>query len=115
MGNTGNAGKVFSDETRQKMKEARVGRFSGAQSPRAKGILRIDTGNNKILGIYPTAKQASDELGINQGSLSMAAQGKIPSAGGYYWLFMKDNRGVNEIGEVVKRNKKETKDKDESK
>ncbi len=97
-----NAGKVFSDETRQKMRDARVGKYLGANSPRAKGILQIDTSNNKILGIYPTAKQASDELGINQGSLSMAAQGKIPSAGGYYWLFTKDNEGVNEIGKVIK-------------
>ena len=55
-------------------------------------------GINKISGLiveFPSAKEASRQMGISQGSITMCCQGKgYKSAGGYYWHYASDSEEV---------------------
>ncbi len=96
-----NTGKIFSEETRAKMSKAKKGKYKGEKNNRAKTLLKIDPETSKILEIFITGVQAEEETGILRSSISQAAQGKIPTAGGFHWMFGMDNQGKNEIGMIA--------------
>ena len=55
-------------------------------------------GINKISGLiveFPSAKEASRQMGISQGNITMCCQGKrYKSAGGFYWHYASDSEEV---------------------
>ena len=58
------------------------------------------TGINKVSGLileFPSAKEASRQMGISQGSITMCCQGKgYKSAGGYTWQYSDSEEVANE-------------------
>jgi group I intron endonuclease len=68
-------GKHLSDETKQKISEAK------------KIPVYQYTKNGELVGIWKSATDASEELGINQSHISACCHGKVKSAGGYIWSF----------------------------
>ncbi len=93
-----NSGKVFSEETRQRMSAAKKGKYVGANSPRAKAVLQLDVNTMRIIKEWPTAVEASETLGILRSSISGAAKGRLPTAGGFRWMFAEDNQNDNDVG-----------------
>ncbi len=93
-----NYGKTFSDETRERMSTAKKGKYTGSNSSRAKSILQIEVNTGKIIAVFDTAVEAEKETGTLRSSISQAARGNIPSAGGCGWMFASENEGSGEIG-----------------
>lgn len=54
-----------------------------------KPIVQYDK-NNKLIGIYESAKQASELLGINKTHISNVCRGKRNFCGGFRWVFLED-------------------------
>lgn len=65
-----------------KMQEA--ARINGATTKRK--IIQYDLQGNFIKE-WNSQKEASSQLGINQGSISNCCKGKAPTVGGYVWKF----------------------------
>lgn len=54
-----------------------------------KPIVQYDK-NNKLIGIYESAKQASELLGISKTHISNVCKGKRNFCGGFRWVFLED-------------------------
>jgi hypothetical protein len=86
-------GRVFSEETRKKLSEQRVGEKKGMwgkkQSKKCieskyKSIIQIDM-NDNVVKIWPSFKSVTDTLGINRNNIRMVCNGKRNTAGGFKW------------------------------
>ena len=75
-------GKNFSEEHKQKLSEAK----KGENHPRAKCVAQYDL-NGNIIKIWDYAKQATEELGIDNSSIIKCCKGKYKSAGGFIWRY----------------------------
>lgn len=60
-----------------------VHRF-GNSNPNSKAVLQY-TKDGQLIKEWTCAKDASDELGINRGSIASCCNGKLKTAGGYVW------------------------------
>ncbi len=98
-----NSGKVFSDETREKMSLAKKGKRTGTESHRAKSVLMVDINTKKIIAIFGTGVEAEAKTGVARTSISQAAKGRLPTAGGQEWMFLKDNTNESVVGGIAKR------------
>ena len=83
-------GKHHSDETKQKMSEARKGKFVGENHPRAKRVVQYDKQGN-LIKIWDYAKQASKELNIDVASIIKCCKGKNKSCGGFIWRYYEED------------------------
>lgn len=70
-------GKKHSEETKEKIRQARVG----------KKIAQFDKEGN-LIKVWDYAKLASDELGIDQTTISRCCKGKQKTASGYIWKYL---------------------------
>lgn len=61
-------------------------KWNGASNPKAKKIVQYDKQGN-LIKIWDYIRQASEELGINEKSISACCRGKYKSAGGYIWKY----------------------------
>lgn len=52
-----------------------------------KPILQIDKNTGEVIKEYPSIKDASKQLGIDQSQISKCAKGKEKSAGGFIWRY----------------------------
>ena len=75
-------GKHHSEETKQKISEAKKGK----NNPSAKRVAQYDKKGN-LIKIWDYAKKASEELGIHNQSISACCKGKYKSAGGFIWRY----------------------------
>ena len=89
-------GKHLSEETKEKIRQARLGTThteetkkklseatKGNNNPRAKFVLCIETGQ-----IFSTAKEAAKWAGVNNSCLCKACNGRIKTSGGYHWEYI---------------------------
>ena len=83
-------GKIFSDESRQKMSEKRKGKHKGKDNYNAKKVYQYNLDGN-LIKIWDCAKQASEELNINQNCISKCCHNKIKTAGGFIWSLCEMN------------------------
>lgn len=86
VGNKNNLGNKHSEETKQKMREAKI-ISNGAKA--AKSVIQFDKTHN-IIKIYPSVMEAHRKTGIPQCSISLVCRNKQKSSGGYLWKFEKD-------------------------
>lgn len=106
-------GKHLSEETKQKMSEAKKGKFTGENNPmygkyhteesrqkisqakkgknapQAKRIIQYNKQGN-LIRVWDYAKQVTEELGINHGNIISCCKGKLKSAGGYIWRYAEE-------------------------
>lgn len=64
-----------------------------------KKISKPVIGINKVSGLiveFPSVREASRQIGINQGSITKCCQGKEKSAGGFYWHYADSEEVANE-------------------
>ena len=64
-------------------------RPTGKDCPNSKRICQIGL-NGELIKIWSCATDASNELGIDQSSISMTCKGKRKTAGGFVWVHEKD-------------------------
>jgi hypothetical protein len=74
-----------SEETRQKMRDAKIGIYDGASNPGAKAVICLETHD-----IYGAATVASEQTGIGANNICRCCRGERKSAGGYRWKFVYD-------------------------
>ena len=55
-----------------------------------KQIVQLSKKNNKFIAQYNTIIEASKITGINRQDIGSCCRGKIPSAGGYHWMYLED-------------------------
>ena len=77
-------GKHHSEETKRKIKENHAD-MSGANSPSAKRVICIETGE-----IYQTMIEASVKTGIYKSGISKCCRGVQKTTGGYHWKYYED-------------------------
>ena len=86
-------GKTKSDETKRKMSESHKGLFVGAENPRARAVICLETGQ-----VFTTAKEARDCYGIKgRSAISGCCKGNTKSAGKHpitgiklHWMYYED-------------------------
>ena len=94
-GGDGQAGRIPSTETREKMRQKKLGRKNGPHSETWKQ--HISAGHNiPVLCvetdiIYPSAKQAQQETGILATSINNCLKGRTKTAGKFHWKFVKNS------------------------
>lgn len=74
-----------SEETRQKMRDAKIGIYDGVNNPRAQAVICLETSI-----IYGAASVASEKTGVNKTNICQCCRGERKSAGGYKWKFIYD-------------------------
>lgn len=52
-----------------------------------KSVAQICTNDNKLIKVFASAKDASEELNIDKGSITKCCQHKRKTAGGYIWEY----------------------------
>jgi group I intron endonuclease len=68
-------GKQHSDSTKKKMREA---------SPKRQPVLCVETGV-----VYPSAREASRQTGVNIAGICLAIKGeRLKTSGGYHWEYV---------------------------
>jgi group I intron endonuclease len=79
-----------SEVTRQKMREAKIGIYNGANNPRAQTVICLQTRM-----VYGAASVASEKTGVNANNIRQCCRGERKSAGGYEWKFIYDTAHRN--------------------
>lgn len=79
-----NVGKKLSKEHIEKLKLKNIG-----NQYNSKPIVQIDN-NDLIIGVYDSAIQASNELGIDNSSIVKCCKGKRNSVGGFKWKYLEE-------------------------
>ena len=80
----------LSEETLQKMREARLGKPLSEETKRklsdahSKRVMCVETGV-----IYESVKQAAEAVGRNSTNISAACNGRLNTSGGYHWKHVK--------------------------
>lgn len=78
-------GKHFSEESKKRLSEAHKGKMTGADHPRARRVLCVETNT-----IYQTIAQAARETGILNTAICACLKGKSKSSGGYQWEYVSE-------------------------
>ena len=79
----------------------------GKDCPNSKRICQINL-NGELIRIWDCATDASNELGINQTSISMVCKGRRKTAGGFVWVHEKDydlNKNYSRTPQIKDRGK----------
>lgn len=77
----------FTNESLQKMRDAKKGLYLGSNNPAAKSVICLETGK-----IFPTTKSAAAFVNVSRGTISSCLSGRCKTAGGYHWKY------VDELG-----------------
>lgn len=94
-------GKCHSDESKQKIKEARARQIFTDEAKekqieaRKKPIVMMDKSLN-FIKIFGSAKEAGGELGIDPPGITKCLKGKIKTAGGYKWMYETEYNGLKD-------------------
>lgn len=81
-----NKGKKTPLEIREKQKQAKIGKYTGAKHWNSKKVVNLETGK-----IYNSFGEIARELNIKNGSHIVAVcKGKKPSAYGYHWAYVEE-------------------------
>lgn len=83
-----------SEETRKKMREAKIGIYNGVNNPQAKAIICLNT-----RAIYGAIVVASEKTGISASSIGKCCRNERKLAGGYQWKFIYDT--IRKNGEII--------------
>lgn len=89
-------GKQLSEETKQKMSEAKQGDNNpnhgkfGSECPNSKRVAQYDKQTHELIKIWDSIIDVERELGINQGNISKCCKGKRKSAGGFIWKYVEE-------------------------
>lgn len=67
-------------------------KFLGADSPKAKAVMMFDM-NGKYIKSFGAMSEAQKETNIDYGSIVKVCRGQRKSAGGYYWQYLKGEKG----------------------
>lgn len=92
-------GRHHTEESKEKIRKALAGNRNtkcGKEHHNAKAIKQYDM-DGCLIRIYDTAKEASDETGVQRSGICCSAKGKIKSCGGYIWLYVKDELTLDEL------------------
>lgn len=85
----GMRGHKHSEETKEKMRNAAIGRpkayMKGAKNHRAHSVLNVDTGL-----FFETIKEASEKYNCNRIGITRCCQGKQNLCGGYRWAYREE-------------------------
>ena len=84
-----NKGKKYTDVQRGNISRSLIGKYTYAKNPNAKPILQL-TLNDDVIKEWDCVKSAAQTLGINQNSISLAANGHHKTAGGFKWRYKKE-------------------------
>lgn len=80
-----------SEATRQKMRQAKIGIYDGANNPNAKAVICLETKD-----IYGAATIASKQTGISANNICQCCRSERKTAGGYKWKFVYDTTRKDE-------------------
>lgn len=78
-------GRTFSPEHCRKISESKRGKYTLADNPKAKRVRCIETGK-----VYACMKEVTNELGICNHNISSVCAGKLKTAGGFHWEYVKE-------------------------
>ena len=82
-------GKPFSEEHKQKLSEAKRGKF-GSEHHSSKKVAQYDKQAHELIKVWDSMHDVERELGINHSSISECCKGKRKSAGGFVWEYVED-------------------------
>ena len=71
------------EESLNKMRNAKKGKYVGSLNPHAKRIMCIETGE-----VFDYAKNAAEKMNINISCISNCCSGRNKTAGGYHWKYV---------------------------
>ena len=76
--------RVFSDEAKEKMSEAKIKAktFQGENNPKAQKVICIETNQ-----IFNTIKEAAIFMKVTPGGISKACRGEQKTSAGYHWRY----------------------------
>lgn len=74
-------------ETNKKKIKSRISASIASNKSRVKPILQIDKISGAIIKQWDSSADACRELGLDNSSMSMCANGKLKSTGGYIWRY----------------------------
>lgn len=80
---------INNDQNRRNRSEAHKGKYLLSENPNAKSVLRIEDGK-----IFPTIKEAAENVGITYFHIGEVCNGKRKTAGGYHWQFVKETKNA---------------------
>ena len=78
-------GKHFTEEQKRKMSDKKKGLYDGAKHPRAYPIVQL-TLDGEFIKEYGCAKEAENELGINHRGIGRCVSGKLTKSHGFKWM-----------------------------
>lgn len=91
-------GKHLDAITKKKISDSLIGKMSGSKNP-FYGKHHSETTIQKISKpvycvelekVFAGARSAANELGISQGNITKACQGRLKTSGGYHWKYLND-------------------------
>lgn len=81
-----NKGKSTPEDVRQKLSDAKLGKYVGSKHWSSKRVINLDTGE-----VYESIGLASKALGkVNGSKIVLVCQGKRKTAHGYRWAYVKE-------------------------
>lgn len=78
-----NYGMKHTEEALEKMRAAKIGKYTGATNPKARRVLCVETDQ-----VFECIKDASAATGAGISSISSAIHGSQKTAGGYHWRLL---------------------------
>lgn len=79
-----NTGKKHSKETREKMRDSRIGKYLGENHWNSKKILQLDL-NDNVINTFGSIAEASRNTGFVRTTINACVNGKIKISKGYKW------------------------------
>ena len=74
------------EESIDKMRRAKQGKYTGGSNPKARSIRCIETGE-----VFACIKDASEYYGVNRCSIERALRGRTRTLCGYHWEFVQES------------------------
>lgn len=78
----GNANKIISEKSIEKMRQAKIGRFKGEDNPNSKQVICLET-----MVIYVSVAEASKDIGCHFNDISQCCRGKSNTSHNLHWMF----------------------------
>jgi len=88
-------GCTVSDETKNKMSQAKIGKRGNAtgfkhtyetRSNKMKPVVQMDS-NSSVIKVWGSMSNAANELGLDNGKITLVCQGKRQTTGGFKWEY----------------------------